>query len=109
MSGMIDVLPDGMYRLKGAVVFSCGCSNVVPEAKNKLRMAGVPDVPLIMTTSNPNAKKYLRQIGLNKLVPSLNKSTHSVLYNPDTGRYVNLLDSPKTAQVYENIYKVARG
>lgn len=109
MSNMIEVLPDGTYQLSGVAVFSCGCSNVVPEARNKLRMAGVPDVPLIMTTSNQRARKYVRQIGLDKLVPTLNRSTHSVLYNPSTGQYVDLLKSPQTEQVFENIFKVARG
>jgi hypothetical protein len=102
-------MPDGSFSMKEAAVFTCGCSNVVPEARNKLRMAGVPDVPLITTTSNQNAKLFVRQIGLDKLVPSLNKSTHSVLYNPATGQYIDLLKSPKTDQVFDNIFKVARG
>lgn len=109
MSNIVERLPDGSFSMRAVAVFTCGCSNVVPEARNKLRMAGVADVPLITTTSNENAKRFVRQIGLDKLVPSLNKSTHSVLYNPFTGQYVDLLKSPKTDQVFDNIYQVARG
>ena len=109
MSNVIQRLPDGTFHMSEAAVFSCGCANVVPEARNKLRMAGVPDVTIIMTTTNPKVKKYVRQIGLDKQVPSLNKSTHSVLYNPATGQYVDLLKAPQNSQVFDNIYKVARG
>lgn len=109
MNKLIEQGEDGLLTMKAAVVFSCGCSNVVPEARNKLRMAGVGDVPLLTTSANKNAKAYIRQIGLDKLVPSLNKSTHSVLYNPLTGQYIDLLKSPKTDQVFDNIYRVARG
>jgi hypothetical protein len=109
MSNIVERLPDGSFGMSSVAVFSCGCSNVVPEARNKLRIAGAPDIPFITTTANQNAKGFVRQIGLDKLVPSLNKSTHSVLYNPFTGKYVDLLKAPKTEQVFENIYKVARG
>jgi hypothetical protein len=109
VSNLVQRREDGQLVMESVAVFSCGCSNVVPEARNKLRIAGVGDIPLITTSSNKNAKAYIRQIGLDRLVPSLNKSTHSVLYNPATGRYVDLLKSPKTDQVFENIYKVARG
>jgi hypothetical protein len=106
---VIEKLPEGGYRMNGPAVFSCGCANVVPEARQKLSMAGVPDVPIVMTTTSQHARKFIKQIGLDHVAPSLRKGTHSVLYNPDTGAFVNLLKSPQTEAVYENIFKVARG
>lgn len=108
-SKVIERLPDGKYRMNGAAVFSCGCANVVPEARNKLSMAGVPDVPIVMTTTSQHARNFIKSIGLDIVCPSLKKGTHSVLYNPDTGKFVNLLKSPQTESVFENIFKVARG
>jgi len=109
MSQIVNQLSDGTFEMNTVVVFSCGCANVVPEARTKLRLAGVADIPFLMTNTNPKIKKYIRQIGLDMLVPSLGRSTHSVLYNPFTGKYVDLLKAPKTSQVFENIYKVAVG
>lgn len=108
-SQVVTRLEDGTYKINQSVVFSCGCANVVPEARNKLRMSGVADIPIVLTSNNTKVKKYIRQIGLDNLVPSLKKGTHSVLYNPDTGKYINLLKSPKTDEVYSNIFNVARG
>lgn len=109
MSNVIVRESDGKLIMTQPAVFTCGCSGVVPDTRNKLRMAGVADVPLVMTPTNQRIKQYLQQIGLVTLIPSLKKSKHSVLYNPVTGKYVDLLNAPKTDKVYENIFNVARG
>lgn len=100
---------EGKIKLNDVAVLSCGCGSVVPDTRNQLRMAGVPDVAIVMTTTNPKIQQYIRQIGLDSVVKSLHKPTHSVLYNPFTGQWIDLLKSPHSQQVFENIYKVARG
>lgn len=101
--------PDGTLGMTETAVFSCGCSGVVPDARNKLRMAGVGNVPLVMTNINDKARKYIRQVGLNIVAPGLSKSTHSVLYNPKTGQFIDLLKAPNNGDVYANIAKVVNG
>lgn len=66
-------------------------------------------MPIITTTASRRAKDYIRQVGLNYAVPSLNKNSHSVLYNPATGQYIDLRKSPQNKQVYENIFNVVNG
>lgn len=109
MANLVERLPDGSFQINQVVIFSCGCGSVVPDARNKVRMAGAADVPIVMTSTNNKAMQYIKQIGLDQQVPSLRKSQHSVLYNPHTGQYVDLLKSPQTQQVYENIFNVVRG
>lgn len=109
MSSVVEKLPDGTVRINEVVVFSCGCGDVVPQARNMLRMAGVPDVAIVTTSLNRKVKDYIKSIGLNVRVPSLNKGRHSVLYNPFTGQFIDLLNSPQTEIVSQNIFKVVRG
>jgi hypothetical protein len=101
--------PDGTITLTEPVVFSCGCANTTPEARNKLRMAGCGNVPIIMTTTSELARKFIKQLNLGLAIPSLNKNKHSVLYNPKTGQYIDLLKAPKSDYVYDNIFKVVSG
>lgn len=106
---LIKVGPDGKLTLDRPVVFSCGCGNVTPDARSMMRLAGVPDIPFLITVTNPRIRDYIRQVGLNRLVASLNRNTHAVLYNPITGLFVDLLKAPRNQQVYDNILRVARG
>lgn len=105
----IGQLPDGTYTLEQPVVFHCGCGSVLPDVKSKLMMSGVPHIALINTNNNKRAKPYIHQIHLNFVAPSLNKTSHAVLYNPLTGKFIDLKKAPNNQNVYSNIYKVANG
>src|SRR5690606_23440093 len=98
---------DGIYYILSPVVFHCGCGNVTPKAKSLLAMAGTSHVPLLNTNMNKYAKKYIQQEGLRHKIPSLNKSSHAVLYNPHTQQYIDLKSAPRNTTTFSNIFKVA--
>lgn len=104
---LLHLSEDGTLQLSGPVVFHCGCGGVVPKIRSRLQISGVPQVPLIMTSNNKKAKNYIRQIGLAARVPSLSRSSHAVLFNPRSGRFIDLIKAPQNSSVYENIYSVA--
>lgn len=103
---ILHLSENGVLQLNQPVVFHCGCGGVVPKIRSKLQISGVPQVPLVMTSSNKKAKDYIRQIGLSARVPSLSRGTHAVLFNPSSGRFIDLLKAPQNSTVYENIYNV---
>lgn len=97
---------DGTYVAHQTFLVTCGCGSVTPDARSMLRMSGCGDVPLLTSSGNPTVKAYIHQIKLDEKVRSLKKSKHAVLYNPGTGKYINLLEAPLNAETYENIRKV---
>lgn len=107
MKNIIERLADGSVRMNDVAVFTCGCGGVVPEARSLLRMAGVGNVEFVTTSGNTKVKRFIRSVGLDMRVPSLRRGRHSVLYNPFTGQYIDLLNAPRNGSVYENIFKVA--
>lgn len=92
--------------LDHTVVFSCGCGNTTPKVRRKLQDAGVANVPVINTNSNSRTRQYIKQVGLDKVASSLKRSKHAVLFNPSTGRYLDILNAPQTPQLLNNIRRV---
>lgn len=86
-------------------IMTCGCGSIVPDTKKLLRRAGI-DVAFVNSSINADARKYVKQIGLNKLVPSLNKTKHAVVFNPQTRQFVDLLNAPRNDQLVDNIRRV---
>jgi len=100
---------DGTWVASRSIAITCGCGSVVPDVRGALQIAGVGDTPMLSDAGNPAVKAYIRQVGLNHVVPSLNKGKHAVLYNPETGQYIDMLNAKLTEEYYVNIYKVATG
>lgn len=96
----------GKVEMLRPAVFSCGCGSVGPEARRLLRFAGSPDTPLVMTSSDDSARWYIADQQLQNKIPALAKRKHSVLYNPFTKRYINLLNAPITESVIANVKEV---
>lgn len=109
MPNVITRQQDGTWIASGPLLITCGCGSVVPDARSAMRSAGLPDIPMLVSSSNTAVKAYVRQVGLTDKVPSLLKSKHAVLYNPRTGRYINMLNAPLNEALYENIRRVANG
>lgn len=104
--GALTRRPDGTFYAPGPLVITCGCGSVVPKARRLMTMAGAHDIPMVVSSSNEGVRAYVRQVGLADIVPSLRSSRHSVLFNPLTGKYINLLDVPHNEAVASNIRKV---
>lgn len=100
---------NGQLTATGPFVVTCGCGSVVPTARMTIRNAGVPDLPMLISSSNRAVKDYVRQIGLADAIPSLNTGKHAALFNPNTGKFVDMLNVKPTEEYYENIYRVATG
>jgi len=97
----------GRTQMVRPAVFSCGCGSVGPDARRLLRLAGAENTPIVMTRSDDNARWYIADKQLQNKIPALAKSKHSVLYNPFTKQYINLLNAPASEDVIANIKKVA--
>lgn len=100
---------DGTFSAEDPFIVTCGCGSVVPSAKRIAMRAGIPEIPMIVSSSNPIVKGYLKQIGLDEIIPSLKKNKHAVLYNPRTHQFVDMLGVPENDTVLNNLYKVAHG
>lgn len=107
----VELLPDGTYQPTGVVVLSCGCGGIGAEINRTLLNAGVDprSITIITTTSNLNAKKFIRQSGLDQAERSLRTGKYAVLYNPDNKKFINILHTNKDKQILSNIYKVVNG
>lgn len=106
MANVITRNQNGDWEATEPFVVTCGCGGIVPDARNKLRMAGVPEVPMLVSSDNLAVKGYIKQIGLADRVPSLNKGKHSVLFNPKNGLFVDLHRAGLSQELYDNIYSV---
>lgn len=97
---------DGRFHLDRTVIFSCGCSGVGPKVNRLKRGAGI-NTDICNTNLHPKAKVYIKQIGLDKAVPSLARTKYAVLYNPETTQFIDLLNAPENESTYENMRRVA--
>lgn len=100
---------DGTFSAENPFIVTCGCGSVVPSAKRLASRAGLTNIPMIVSSSNPIVKGYLKQIGLDEVVTSLKKNKHAVLYNPRTHKYVDMLGVPESDEIIKNLYEVAYG
>lgn len=107
--GVLKLQEDGTYVASGPLVITCGCGSVVPDARAVMRNSGADDVPMVVSSRNEAVRAYVRQIGLDQKVPSLQTKKHAVLFNPLKGQYIDLLKVPHTQHVYENVRKVVYG
>lgn len=102
---VLERLEDGTYRLNSSVVFHCGCGGIAGKARRIVQSAGC-DVPMVMTTTNNNARLYIKQELLENHITALRKSRHMVLYNPFNKQYINLLEAKENQELRDNIFKV---
>ena len=109
MANIISREQDGTWVASRSLCITCGCGSVVPDARRALQNAGIADTPMLSDAGNPSVKAYVKQIGLDLFVPSLNKGKHAVLYNPHTGQYVDMLNVKGSEEYYVNLYRVATG
>lgn len=107
----VERLEDGSYKVNGVVVFSCGCGGVGAKANQVLVGAGVDpkSVTIVTTSSNLNSKEFIKQSGLAEAEPSLRRNKHAVLYNSNTHKFINILNSKRDKNILSNIYRVVNG
>jgi hypothetical protein len=104
---VVERLADGSLRMNRVAVFTCGCAGTVPETKQLLRLAGVPEIPMVVNTTNQKVRKFIQQVGLDSRLPAINKGKHSILYNPFTRQYIDLFKVQPTETVLSNIQTLA--
>lgn len=100
---------DGTFYSNQVFVVTCGCGGIVPDTRRKIEAAGVEKIPFIISTDDRNVKGFLKQIGLTEKIPSLKKSKHAVIYNPNNGLYIDLMQAAPSRELYDNIYRVVYG